>query len=119
MNIQDEVQKIHAQYGMTEKANYKIQLLTEQYAKEYHEQQLKILNILVSNNEVSVCDAPECLVKSDKKYDSWYCEGCNYNPKQNVRQQSNLLIAFRNFLNRKYRCTISLQSIKEFTEGNE
>ena len=37
MNIQNEVQKIHNQYGMSEKANYKIQLLCEQYAKEYHD----------------------------------------------------------------------------------
>ena len=34
-NIQEEVQKIHAQYGMTEKANYQIQLLCEEYAKKY------------------------------------------------------------------------------------
>lgn len=45
MNIQDEAIKIHSKYGTTEKANYEIQLLCEKYAKEYHEQQLKILNI--------------------------------------------------------------------------
>ena len=45
MNIQNEVQKIHNQYGMSEKANYKIQLLCEQYAKEYHESEVKKLNI--------------------------------------------------------------------------
>lgn len=41
MNIQNEVQKIHGQYGMSEKANYKIQLLCEQYAKEYHDSEVK------------------------------------------------------------------------------
>jgi hypothetical protein len=41
MNIQDEVMKIHSQYGTSEMANYKIQLLTEQYAKEYHEKKIK------------------------------------------------------------------------------
>lgn len=42
MNIQDEVIKIHANFGMSEKANYEIQLLCERYAKKYHEQQVKI-----------------------------------------------------------------------------
>jgi hypothetical protein len=44
-NIQNEVQKIHNQYGMSEMANYKIQLLCEQYAKEYHDSEVKKLNI--------------------------------------------------------------------------
>lgn len=44
-NIQDEVQKIHNQYGMSEMANYKIQLLCEKYAKEYHDSEVKKLNI--------------------------------------------------------------------------
>ena len=34
INIQDEVAKIHGQFGTSEMANYKIQLLCEQYAKE-------------------------------------------------------------------------------------
>ena len=59
MNIQNEVQKIHNQYGMSEKANYKIQLLCEQYAKEYHESEVKKLNILA----VSSLVCPKC--KSD------------------------------------------------------
>ena len=44
-NIQNEVQKIHNQYGMSEIANYKIQLLCERYAKEYHDSEVKKLNI--------------------------------------------------------------------------
>ena len=44
-NIQDEVQKIHHQYGMSEMTNYKIQLLCERYAKEYHDSEVKKLNI--------------------------------------------------------------------------
>ena len=44
-NIQNEAQKIHHQYGMSEMANYKIQLLCEQYAKEYHDSEVKKLNI--------------------------------------------------------------------------
>ena len=34
MNIQEEAQKIHAQFGTSEMANYKIQLMCEQYANE-------------------------------------------------------------------------------------
>ena len=45
VNIQNEVQKIHNQYGMSEIANYKIQLLCERYAKEYHDSEVKKLNI--------------------------------------------------------------------------
>ena len=35
-NIQDELIKIHDQYGISEVANYKIQLLCELFAEEYH-----------------------------------------------------------------------------------
>ena len=41
MNIQDEAIKIHHQYGTSEKANYKIQLMCEEYAEEYHRNKLK------------------------------------------------------------------------------
>ena len=41
MNIQDEVQKIHSKFRTNELANYKIQLLCEEYAKQHHESELK------------------------------------------------------------------------------
>ena len=65
INIQNEVQKIHAQYGMSEKANYKIQLLCEQYAKDYHDSEVKKLNIPAVIK--SVC--PKC------GSDRWIKEG--------------------------------------------
>ena len=34
INIQNEVVKIHAQYGMTEMANYQIEKLFEMYVKQ-------------------------------------------------------------------------------------
>ena len=41
MNIQDEVQKIHHQYGITEKANYEIQkLFDEELNKKYSEEDM-------------------------------------------------------------------------------
>lgn len=39
-DIQSEAQKIHAQYGITEKANYMIQLLCEQYTTYYATQRV-------------------------------------------------------------------------------
>ena len=53
MNIQNEVQKIHNQNGMSEKANYKIQLLCEQHAKEYLDSEVKKLNIPVVMPRIS------------------------------------------------------------------
>ncbi len=35
INIQDEVAKIHAQYGITEMANYRIEKLFEKYVKQF------------------------------------------------------------------------------------
>ena len=66
INIQNEVQKIHNQYGMSEMANYKIQLLCEQYAKEYHDSEVKKLNIPAVIK--SVCD---------HNWKEWEDENCN------------------------------------------
>ena len=35
INIQDEVSKIHAQYGITEMANYRIEKLFEKYVEQF------------------------------------------------------------------------------------
>jgi len=41
MNIQDELQKIHHQYGISEKANYEIQkLFDKQQERSYSEEEL-------------------------------------------------------------------------------
>lgn len=40
-NIQDEVIKIHAQYGTSEMANYKIQLLFDEYEKQMKAESFK------------------------------------------------------------------------------
>lgn len=53
-NIQNEVIVIHHKYGTTELANYKIQLLCEKYAKEYHDQEVKKLNIHDVSNLVCI-----------------------------------------------------------------
>ena len=41
MNIQDKVAEIHMKYGMSELANYKIQLLFEEYLNNNFECQFK------------------------------------------------------------------------------
>ena len=76
MNIQNEVQKIHNQYGMSEKANYKIQLLCEQYAKEYHDSEVKKLNIptVVGQSEQLVCG--DCAEGRDEFAPEWECPKC-------------------------------------------
>jgi hypothetical protein len=67
MNTQDEAIKIHSKYGTTEKANYEIQLLCEKYAKEYHEQQLKILNIPDVTNRTYSVDEVKILLEKQKQ----------------------------------------------------
>ena len=49
MNIQDEMQKIHHQYGVSEKANYLVQLLFD----EQKEKQMKFVNWLMAICELS------------------------------------------------------------------
>jgi len=46
MNIQNELEKIHSQYGVSELANYKIQLLFDRYAKEMLEKKDSTIVIL-------------------------------------------------------------------------
>lgn len=41
MNIQDEVSKIHAQFGVSELANYKIQILFDKHGNEQYNQALE------------------------------------------------------------------------------
>lgn len=65
MNIQNEVQKIHAQYGISKMTNYKIQLLCEQYAKEYHDSEVKKLTIPAVAKSLP---ADECV-------EQWWAQG--------------------------------------------
>lgn len=46
IDLQTALMDIHHKYGTSEMANYKIELLTKQYAKEYHENELKKLNLV-------------------------------------------------------------------------
>ena len=41
-NIQGEVQKIHSQFGTSEMANYKIQLLCDEYGKQQWNEAIKL-----------------------------------------------------------------------------
>jgi transcriptional regulator len=50
MNIQDKMQEIHHKYGVTEKANYEIQLFVEALLKEQKEQ--LTLNVVSHRREL-------------------------------------------------------------------
>ncbi len=79
INIQNEVQKIHHQYGMSEMANYKIQLLCEQYAKDYHDSEVKKLNIPAVIK--SVCgDCLYYLTCNNECRDKQICDNYNNEP---------------------------------------
>ncbi len=77
-NIQDEVRKIHNQYGMSEMANYKIQLLFEKYAKEYHDSKIKKSNIPAVIKSVCDCLFPDFIKVENKMV----CGNCRLPKKQ-------------------------------------
>ena len=67
MNIQDKIQEIHHKYGITEKANYEIQLFVEALLKEQKEQ----LILSGVSNWVAVKDAmPESCNQVFVKYEN-------------------------------------------------
>lgn len=55
MNIQDKMQEIHHKYGVTEKANYEIQLFVEALLKEQKEQLILsgVVKSLPDRNEIT------------------------------------------------------------------
>lgn len=52
MNIQTEVQKIHHQYGVSEKANYEIQKLFDKAIKEAVTEALRIHDVVGRNEQL-------------------------------------------------------------------
>jgi len=52
MNIQDEIQEIHHKFGVTEKANYKIQLFVEDLIKKDRAEQLRIGGVGVRSKQL-------------------------------------------------------------------
>ena len=55
MDIQTEIQKIHHQFGVSEKANYEIQKLFDKAIKEAVTEALRIHDV-----SGSVCDCERC-----------------------------------------------------------
>ena len=51
INIQEELQKIHHQYGTSEKANYKIQLLFEEYFESNFQTRTTLDKNVLNKNE--------------------------------------------------------------------
>ena len=56
MNIQDKMQEIHHKYGVTEKANYEIQLFIEDLIIKDRAEQLLLHN--VSQQREQLCNHP-------------------------------------------------------------
>ena len=75
MDIQTEVQKIHHQYGVSEKANYEIQKLFDKAIKEAVTEALRIHDV-VGRSESFVCGHPP---KRTYLIDgTWHCEECGW-----------------------------------------
>lgn len=76
MDIQTEVQKIHHQYGVSEKANYEIQKLFDKAIKEAVTEALRIHDV-VGRSEQLVCDSCGChpnVIYTTSK--GRFCERC-------------------------------------------
>ena len=72
MNIQEEIQNIHRQYGITELANYKIQQLFEKYAKEYCKEQFAkfeeyAFDLKINRDGYSMAKIIELLIEKAKE----------------------------------------------------
>lgn len=67
MNIQDKMQEIHHKYGVTEKANYEIQLFVEDLIKKDRAEQL-----ILSGVSTELC---ECADPFEKTI-ALKCTGC-------------------------------------------
>jgi len=71
MDIQTEVQKIHHQFGVTEKANYEIQKLFDKLILEDRAEQLR-LGAVVGRSEQFYCSSEE----GNKPKCETQCLGC-------------------------------------------
>lgn len=70
MNIQTEVQKIHHQFGVTEKANYEIQKLFDKAIKEAVKEALRIHDVS------GICEHPFSSVLGDGEMQPAKCLKC-------------------------------------------
>lgn len=86
MNIQDKMQEIHHKYGVTEKANYEIQLFVEALLREQKEQ---LILSGVGSSLPKVCKG--CGTLSTKVIDKKYLACCpdnNYIPMEDYCKNS-------------------------------
>lgn len=59
MDIQTEVQKIHHQFGVSEKANYEIQKLFDKAIKEAVTEALRIHDVVLRSEQLNICKPPK------------------------------------------------------------
>lgn len=76
MDIQTEVQKIHHQYGVSEKANYEIQKLFDKAIKEAVTEALRIHDV-VGRSEQLTAFAEYCDEEHGLFIPSWMIDGYN------------------------------------------
>lgn len=76
MDIQTEVQKIHHQYGVSEKANYEIQKLFDKSIKEAVTEALRIHDV-VGRSEQLTAFAEYCDEEHGLFIPSWMIDGYN------------------------------------------
>tara|TARA_R110000850_G_scaffold258495_1_gene385068 strand:+ start:544 stop:762 length:219 start_codon:yes stop_codon:yes gene_type:complete len=70
MNIQDKMQEIHNKFGVTEKANYEIQLFVDELIKKDRAKQLTIPVIV----KAFYCDADNNPMEDRCEQQCWHCK---------------------------------------------
>ena len=76
MDIQTEVQKIHHQYGVSEKANYEIQKLFDKSIKEAVTEALRIHDVVWRSEQLTAF-AEYCDEEHGLFIPSWMIDGYN------------------------------------------
>jgi len=74
MDIQTEVQKIHHQFGVSEKANYEIQKLFDKAIKEAVNEALRIHDVVGQSEQLCPNCGSDNLETADNEIDNL----CNY-----------------------------------------
>ena len=75
MNIQDEMQKIHHKFGVSEMANYEIQLFIEDLIKKDRAEQLTLTDVVEPKG--TCCLNLKKVGKVNDMFESWdECEKC-------------------------------------------
>lgn len=98
MNIQKEVQKIHHQFGVSEKANYKIQKLFDKAIKEAVAEALRIQDVSGSHSWLQKDDLKFAkALQEENRLEAvkWLCEKANRHSLTPLKDAKDILDAYR------------------------